>query len=68
MTATENHPEGSEALPAPGPTLYTAEEIEAAGAAAVADWPPLTEAELARLAVLLRPWAERVAASLAETA
>lgn len=36
-------------------TLRTLAEIEAAGAALVADWPPLTEAQIARLRILLAP-------------
>ena len=59
-----NHVSNGDLSRPPGPTLFTAEEIEAAGAAAVADWLPLTEAEVACLAVLLRPWAERVSRSL----
>ena len=35
--------------------LRTLEEIRAAGAAAVADWPPLTDAECAELAFLISP-------------
>lgn len=37
----------------------TTEEIRAAGAAAVADWPPLPEATLDRLATILAPLAEQ---------
>lgn len=36
-------------------SLRTLAEIEAAGAALVADWPPLTDEEIADLVILLAP-------------
>lgn len=46
-------------MPSSPRLLRTAEEIAAAGAAAVAGWPPLTDAQVTRIAVLLAPLADR---------
>jgi hypothetical protein len=51
----------------PPPRLHTPAEIEAAGRAAVADWPPLPDAQIKRIAALIRvsqrPAAQKRAAS-----